>query len=260
VTELLLAIDVGNTNIVLGVFKNKELLAYWRLATHKELTEDEYGITLKALFNDKKIDPTSLKGAIISSVVPTITPNLEKMCEKYLSINAISIGPGIKTGINIKYENPREVGADRIVNTVAACNKYGGPIIIVDFGTATTFDAVNADMDYIGGAIAPGIGISSEALFNSAARLYRVEIARPQTVIGKNTAASMQSGIYYGFVGMVDNLVNKIKAEMGEQKVFTVATGGIAPLICKDTKTIDKVDMLLALDGLRMLYEKNIEL
>jgi type III pantothenate kinase len=256
---MLLAVDVGNTNIVFGIYHGHNLTASWRMATHKEQTEDEYGIMLKSLLRDAGVNILSIRGAIISSVVPTITPVLEKMCIKYFSVKPLVVGPGIKTGINIKYENPREVGADRIVNAVAAHHKYGGPVIIVDFGTATTFDAVTAGLDYLGGAIAPGIGISTEALFKSAARLYRVEIARPDKIIGRNTAASMQAGIFYGYVGLVDEIVGRMKEEMGGGRIFTVATGGLAPLICSETRSIDTVDMMLTLDGLQLLYEKNTE-
>lgn len=256
---MMLAIDVGNTSIVFGIYEGKDLKVYWRMATRKEQTEDEYGITLKSLFKDEGIDIKDVKGSIISSVVPTITPILERMCEKYISAKAMVVGPGIKTGINIKYENPREVGADRIVNAVGAYHKYGGPVIIVDFGTATTFDAVTENLDYLGGAIAPGIGISTEALFRSAARLFRVEISKPDRVIGRNSGASMQAGIFYGYVGLVDYLVKRMRKEMGGGKIFSVATGGLAPLICSETKAVDHVDMMLTLDGLRLLYEKNIE-
>jgi type III pantothenate kinase len=256
---MILAIDVGNTDIVFGIFDDEVLISSWRMSTRKEQTEDEYGIVLKSLLNDKRIDLNTINGAIISSVVPTITPILEKMLKKYFSIEPIIVGPGIKTGINIKYENPREVGADRIVNTIAAHSKYGGPIIVVDFGTATTFDAVSKGLDYLGGAIAPGIGISTEALFKSASRLYRVKITKPEEVIGKNTSASMQAGIFYGYVGLVDEIVKRMKQEMGEGKIFTVATGGLAPLICSETDNIDKVDNMLTLDGLKILYNKNVE-
>ena len=256
---MILAVDVGNTDIVFGIFDDEILISSWRMSTRKEQTEDEYGIVLKALLNEKSVDLKTLNGAIIASVVPTITPILEKMLKKYFSIEPIIVGPGIKTGINIKYENPREVGADRIVNTIAAHSKYGGPIIVVDFGTATTFDAVSKGLDYLGGAIAPGIGISTEALFKSASRLYRVKITKPEEVIGKNTSASMQAGIFYGYVGLVDEIVKRMKQEMGEGKIFTVATGGLAPLICSETDNIDKVDNMLTLDGLKILYNKNVE-
>lgn len=257
--SMILAIDVGNTNLVFGIYDEDNLVASYRTATHQEYTEDEYGLVFDSLLRFKGIDPKGIEGGIISSVVPSLTTVLEKMCDKYLSFKPLSVGPGVKSGINIKYENPREVGADRIANAVAAYHKYGGPIIIVDFGTSTTFDAITADFDYLGGAIAPGISISSEALFKSAARLYRVEIARCEKIIGRNTATSIQSGIYYGYIGLVDNIVAKMKEEMGSDQVFTVATGGLAPLICSGTKNIDTVDMMLTLDGLRLIYEMNID-
>jgi type III pantothenate kinase len=256
---MLLAVDVGNTNIVFGITSRKDLIASWRMATHKEQTEDEYGIMLKSLLKEKNIQLSEIEGAIISSVVPTITPILEKMFLKYFNVKSLIVGPGIKTGINIKYENPREVGADRIVNAVAAHHKYGGPVIIADFGTATTFDVVTADLDYLGGAIAPGIDISTEALFKSAARLYRVEIKKPDKVIGTNTGLSMQAGIFYGYVGLVDEIARRMKSEVGGPDILAVATGGFAPLICSETKQIDLIDMMLTLDGLRLVYEKNMD-
>lgn len=255
----MLAIDVGNTNIVLGVYDKEELVTSWRMSTKKGQTEDEYGIILKSLFIDKGIKCDDIEGAIISSVVPTITPILEKMCIKHFALKPLIVGPGIKTGINIKYENPREVGADRIANAIAAYYKYGGPVIIVDFGTATTFDVVTSNLDYLGGAIAPGVMISTEALFKTASRLFRVEILKPDEVIGKNSAASMQSGIFYGYVGMVDTIVDMMEEELGKSKIYTVATGGLAPLICSETKNVDTVDLMLTMDGLRILYEKNID-
>lgn len=254
---MILAIDIGNTNSVFGVFEDANLTASFRMATHHEFTEDEYGIIFYNLLKSKEINPKDFEGGIISSVVPPLTTVLEKMCDKYLGFKPIVVGPGIKSGINIKYDNPKEVGADRIVNAVAAYHKYGGPAIIVDFGTATTFDAITANCDYLGGAIAPGISISSEALFKSAARLYRVEIARPERIIGKNTAESMKSGIYYGYAGLVDNIVEKMKEEMGGGKIFVVATGGLAPLICSEAKHIDAVDLMLTLEGLKLIYDKN---
>ncbi len=255
---MILAIDVGNTNLVCGVYDGEDLVVSYRAATHQEYTEDEYGLEFCYLLKFNDVNPKAIVGGIISSVVPSLTTVLEKMCEKYLSFKPILVGPGVKSGINIKYEDPREVGADRIANAVAAHHKYGGPIIIVDFGTATTFDAITADLDYLGGAIAPGIGISSEALFKSAARLYRVDIAKCEQIIGTNTAASIQSGVYYGYIGLVEKIVEKMKQEMGCDSVFTVATGGLAPLICAKAKNIDTVDLMLTLDGLKLIYEKNI--
>jgi len=254
---LILAIDLGNTNMVIGVFEGSSLITSFRIATHHEFTEDEYGLIFDNLLKSKGLDSKGFEGGIISSVVPPLTTVLEKMCEKYLGFKPILVGPGIKSGIKIKYDNPKEVGADRIVNAVAAYHKYGGPVIIVDFGTATTFDAITADFDYLGGAIAPGIHISSEALFKRAARLYRVEIAKPERIIGKNTAESMKSGIYFGYIGLVENIVDKMKEEMGGGRIFTVATGGLAPLICSGTKKIDAVDLMLTLDGLKLIYDKN---
>lgn len=254
---MILAIDVGNTNLVFGIYHNDSLIASYRIATHHDYTEDEYGLVFTSLLHLKDLDRNSIEGGIISSVVPSLTVVLEKMCKKYFEISPIIVGPGIRSGINIKYENPKEVGADRIVNAVAALYKYGGPAIIIDFGTATTFDALTAEGDYLGGAIAPGIGISSEALFKSAAKLYRVEIAKPERVIGKNTASSIQSGIYNGYVGLVENIVDKMKEEMGGGSICAIATGGLAPLICSNARNIDRVDMMLTLDGLNLLYEKN---
>lgn len=254
---MILAIDLGNTNMVIGVFEGSSLITSFRIATHHEFTEDEYGLIFDNLLKSKGLDSKGFEGGIISSVVPPLTTVLEKMCEKYLGFKPILVGPGIKSGIKIKYDNPKEVGADRIVNAVAAYHKYGGPVIIVDFGTATTFDAITADFDYLGGAIAPGIHISSEALFKRAARLYRVEIAKPERIIGKNTAESMKSGIYFGYIGLVENIVDKMKEEMGGGRIFTVATGGLAPLICSGTKKIDVVDLMLTLDGLKLIYDKN---
>jgi len=258
---LLLTIDVGNTNIVFGVFKGKELAAHWRFSTHKEQTEDEYGILLKNLMEDAGIDCGQIKGVVISSVVPTVTPYLEKMCGKYLGVKPLLVGPGIKTGINIRVENPREVGADRIVNMVGATYKYKVPLIVVDFGTATTFDAVSSNMEFLGGAIAPGLLISAEALFKSASKLFRVEIVKPERAIGKNTTTNIQSGLFYGYAGLVDNIVELMKKEMeeelGEEDIFVVATGGVAHLIAPGTRTIDKIDSMLTLEGLRIIYEKN---
>lgn len=255
---MILAMDVGNTHIVFGVF-GEDLAASWRIASDRQKTEDEYSIIFKTLLKDRGISLDDLDGAIISSVVPGLTPLLECMCEKHLNVKPMFVGPGIKTGVNIKYENPREVGADRIANVVAAHHKYGGPLIVVDFGTATTFDALTENLDYLGGAIAPGINISTEALSRSAARLSKIEIAKPPEVIGRNTVASMQAGVFYGYVGLVESIVKRIKTEMGCGKIFTVATGGLAPLICSETGDIDAIDMMLTLDGLKIIYDKNIE-
>jgi len=254
---MILVFDVGNTNIVLGVFRGDELVANWRLSTYRFRTVDEYGILLKQLFAISGLEMKSVQALLISSVVPPLMFALEQTCVKYFGLTPLVVGPGIKTGLSIKYENPREVGADRIVNAVAGFTKYGGPLIIVDFGTATTFCAISARGEYMGGAIAPGIGISTEALFERAAKLPRVEVVKPQSVIGKNTVNSMQSGIFYGFVGQVDELARRMKKELGE-KTKVIATGGLAELIARESTSIDLVDPLLTLWGLKIIYEKNI--
>ncbi|MGB9813958.1 MAG: type III pantothenate kinase [Thermovenabulum sp.] len=254
---MLLTVDIGNTNIVLGVFIKEKLIEHFRISTDREKTEDEYGIMVISLLREFDINVRGFDGAVISSVVPPLTPIFEKMCEKYLNVVPLIVGPGIKTGINIKYENPREVGADRIVNAVAAYHKYKGPVIVVDFGTATTFDAISENFDYLGGAIAPGIGISAEALFQRTAKLHRIEIIKPERVIGRNTTSSIQAGVFYGYAGLVDHIVERMKEEMGAEGVKVIATGGLAPLIASETKTIDLVDSMLTLEGLRIIYEKN---
>ncbi|MDI9448133.1 MAG: type III pantothenate kinase [Pelotomaculaceae bacterium] len=253
---MVLVFDVGNTNIVLGVFRNKELVAHWRLSTCRNRTSDEYGITLKDLFDTSGLEMKSIKAVVISTVVPPLTYILDKACQKYFNVTPIMVGPGIKTGLSIKYENPREVGADRIVNAVAGLELYGGPLIIVDFGTATTFCAISARGEYLGGAIAPGINISTEALFARAAKLPRVELVKPAGVIGRNTVNSMQAGIFYGFVGQVDEIVRRMKKELGED-TKVIATGGLARLIAQESSVIERVEPLLTLTGLRLIYERN---
>lgn len=256
---MLLAFDVGNTNIVLGVYKDKELIKYWRMSTDKSKTSDEIGMLVNQLFAYEGLDLREITDVIISSVVPTIMYSLQHMAFKFFDKEAMIIGPGIKTGINIKYDNPRQVGADRIVNAVSAFHKYGGPIIVVDFGTATTFCAISEKCEYLGGTISPGIKISSDALFQRAAKLPRVELNKPKKVICKNTIQSMQSGIIYGYVGLVDYLVNRMKEEIKSKKVKVIATGGLASLISVESKTIDHVDRFLTLEGLRLIYEMNKE-
>lgn len=253
---MILGLDVGNTNIVLGVFDDKKLLVSWRISTNRNQTADEYGMIIKNLFEDAKIPVSDIEAVVISSVVPPLMSALDGMCKKYFGFEPLVVGPGIKSGMPIKYENPREVGADRIVNAVAGYELYGGPLIIVDFGTAITFCAVSGQGEYLGGAIAPGIGISTEALFSKAAKLPRVELVRPQSAIGKNTIVSMQSGIIFGFVGLVEEMIKRIKKELGAP-AFVVATGGQAEMIARETHVIDKVDPILTLYGLRIIYERN---
>ena len=256
---MLLTFDVGNTNIVLGVYEGKELIRDWRMSTDKSKTSDELGMLVNQLFVYEGLNLKDVTDVIISSVVPTIMYSLQHMAYKFCDREAIVVGPGIKTGINIKYDNPRQVGADRIVNAVAAFHKYGGPLVVVDFGTATTFCAISEKCEYLGGTISPGIKISSDALFQRAAKLPRVELSKPKKVICKNTIQSMQSGIIYGYVGLVDYLVSRMKEELKSKKVRVIATGGLATLIASESKTIDCVDKFLTLEGLRLIYEMDKE-
>lgn len=247
---MILVFDVGNTNIVLGVYQEKKLLNDWRISTDREKTSDEYGLIIDQLFKYNKVDIEDIEAVIISSVVPTLMYSLQAMSIKYFKKEPLIVGPGIKTGINIKYDNPKEVGADRIVNAVAAYEKHGGPLVVVDFGTATTFCAISKEGDYLGGVISPGIKISSEALVLRTAKLPKVELVKPKEVINKNTINSMQSGIIYGYVGLVDYIVNKMKLEIPGEVKEVVATGGLSTLIASESTTITKIDKLLTLEGL----------
>jgi type III pantothenate kinase len=253
---MILVIDVGNTNIVLGLYEGRRLLHDWRLSTNRSSTADEYGMMMYNLFQHAGIGLAQVEGVIISSVVPPLMFVLEQLCLKYVKKAPLIVGPGVKTGLNIRYENPREVGADRIVNAVAAIELYGSPCIVVDFGTATTFDYIDKAGQYIGGAVAPGIGISTEALYQRAAKLPRIELVRPKSVVGRNTVSSMQAGIIFGFAGQVDGIVGRIREEFGTGSKV-VATGGLADLIAKESNTIETVNPLLTLQGLQIIYERN---
>ncbi|HET7436941.1 MAG TPA: type III pantothenate kinase [Thermoanaerobaculia bacterium] len=250
----LLVVDVGNTNIVLGIYRDDELVSSWRLATARDRTADEYGILARQLVGDAM--HASLEGAIVSSVVPPLNHAVASMIRHYFGIEPLFVEPGVKTGIAIHVDNPQEVGADRIVNSAAAHHLYGGPTVIVDFGTATTFDVVDANAAFIGGVIAPGLVISAEALFARAARLPRVDIRRPEHVIGTNTVVNMQSGLYYGYLGLVDGILARLRKEITDVACI-VATGGLASLFAEDSEYIDRVDPELTLKGLKLIYERN---
>lgn len=255
---MLLAIDIGNTNVAVGIFQGKKLIKHWKIRTDREKTCDEYGMSLLNLFafSDLKVD--DIESVILSSVVPPLTPVFQELSQNLFQIKALVVGPGLKTRMPILYENPLEVGADRVVAAVAAFEKHGGPAIVVDFGTATTFDAVSANGEYLGGAIAPGIQISAEALFLKTAKLPRIEIRKPKKAIGRTTVSSMQSGLYFGYIGLVSNIIEEIKRELGEE-TSVISTGGFAAQICQKIKAIDYNEPYLVLEGLRILHERNRE-
>jgi type III pantothenate kinase len=259
VSPMVLVLDVGNTHVVAGIYgPDGRLLCHWRISSDRHKTEDEYGMLLLSLLASEGFAEKDVTGAIIASVVPPLTPIMERAVVKYFKRAPVIVGPGTKTGVNVRFENPKEVGPDRIALAVAALHKYGGPAIVVDFGTATTFDVVSKEGDYLGGAVAPGILTSLDALFEKAARLPRIELAKPQSAIGKTTVQSMQSGVIYGFAGLADGLIRRLARELaGTPRV--IATGGLAKMVASESDTIEVVDQFLVLDGLYLIYERNAQ-
>jgi len=253
---VLLVVDIGNTNVTLGLFRGQDLAGSWRLRTEVHRTADEYAVLLKSLLDGGHLSSSDIKEAIIASVVPPLVATFQEALEKHLGVKALVVDVGIRTGVRICTDNPREVGADRICNTVAAYRLYGGPAIVIDFGTATTFDVVSEEGEYLGGAIAPGIEVALEALFKHAAKLPSVELTRPKHAIGKNTVASMQSGLIFGYVGLVEGIVRRIKRELGG-KARVIATGGLAPVIVRETSVVEITSPDLTLVGLRMIHDLN---
>ena len=254
--SFLLTIDAGNTNTVFGVHDGPELRAHWRLTTRREQTADEYGVLVRNLFAGSNVEPGRIQGVALASVVPPLTPVLIELSREYLGQDPLVVEPGVKTGLPILYEPPGDVGADRIVNGVAALAAYGAPVVVVDFGTATTFDVITARGEYAGGVICPGVGISADALFQRAARLPRVDVRNPGRVIGRSTVASIQAGLYFGYAAMVEGIIARIRAELGEP-VRVVATGGLASTLAADVPSIEEVDPVLTLTGLRLIWERN---
>lgn len=253
---MILVIDIGNTNIVLGVYDDENLLHHWRLNTNKQQTEDEYGMMIKGLFREEGLSPNDVQGIIISSVVPPSMSALERMCHKYFKIEPLIVGPGIKTGLSIHYDNPREVGADRIVNAVGALEDYDPPLIIVDSGTATTFCYINEHGHYLGGAITPGMNVAMEALYHYASKLPKIDFKLPKHVIGKNTVMAMQSGIVYGYIELVDGMIRRMIAESNSNPTV-IATGGLAEIVADQSQYIQHYDPFLTLKGLYSIYRKN---
>jgi type III pantothenate kinase len=255
---VLLAVDVGNTNVTLALFEGERLVADWRVTSHRERTADELAVELSQLFNLRGFDLDVVTGVVIASVVPNLNPALIEASRRYLNCEPVMVGPGVKTSVRVRYENPKDVGADRIANALAAFSKYGGPVVVIDFGTAVTYDAISAEGDYLGGAIAPGVEISLDALVSHTAMLRRVEAVAPDSVIGRNTIASIQSGLIWGFVAQVEGMVERMIAELGG-KATVIATGGQAGMVAGLTHVIQAVDPLLTLEGLRLIYLQNAD-
>ena len=255
---MILTLDVGNTNIKAALFDGEDMAAYFRISTNRQMTSDEYGILMVNLFAHNGVSMKKVEGIIMSSVVPTVNYTLEHMCRNYFGMDPMTVGPGIKTGINIKYDNPRELGGDRIANAVAAYTIYGGPCITIDFGTATTFGALSAKGEFLGGAICPGLKLAAEALTEHAAKLPRFELVKPDYAIGRNTITNLQAGIVYGYVGQVNYLVKKFREELKAPNAKVIATGGLALLVADETDSIDVLDGILTLKGLRIIYERNV--
>ena len=254
---MLLAIDIGNTNIKYGVFEGEKLVASFRVSSRINRTADEYGSVLVNLLSTSNINKEDIMGVIISSVIPSLNYTICHMCEYFFKVSPLMIGPGVKSGLNIRTDNPREVGADIIVNSVSAFTKYGGPIVVIDFGTATTFDVISETGELLGVVIAPGIKTSLEGLINNTAQLPMIELDAPKSVIGRNTKNCMQAGLIFGFAGLVDNIIDKIKKELSLKDLRVIATGGLGEIIAKEVKSITKVDRTLTLDGLRIIYQLN---
>ncbi len=257
---MILTLDIGNTNIKTALFEGLEMIDYWRISTNRNMSSDEYGILLMNLFAHKGMKPEQVDGIMMSSVVPSINFTIEHMCRNYFGRNPLTVAPGVKTGINIKYENPRELGSDRIANAVAAYELYGGPCITIDFGTATSFGVISAKGEFVGGAICPGLKLAAEALTERAAKLPRFELMKPENVIGRNTITNMQSGIVFGYIGQVSYLIGRMKKELNAPEAKVIATGGLATLVAEETGCIDVLDGLLTLKGLSLIYDKNREL
>lgn len=254
---MILTMDIGNTNIKAGVYDGDVLTGYWRVSTNTTYTSDEYGIIFTNLFKHDGLEPRAMEGIMISSVVPTVNYTIEHMVQDYFGCDMKFLVPGMKTGVNIRYENPRELGSDRIANAVAVNELYGGPSIYIDFGTATTYGVISAKGEFLGGAIGPGMKLSADALVNRAAKLPRIELVTPPTYIGRTTISNIQSGIIYGYIGSVESIVRGIKKELGEPSVRVIATGGMAQMVAEESDIIDEIDRMLTIKGLRMIYERN---